>query len=422
MSILKRGTSYSLKRRVPLRFRSVEPRVEIWLSLKTDSPKEAAARAADVWTQMLARWEAMVAGNSSDAADRYQAAKDIAKHRGFRFMPVDRVAALPIGELIARVNASKGPDGALDMTLASGLLGTARKPSFTLSKALEEYWSLAVDKMKGKSEDQIRRAKNPRKKAFKNLIDLVGDIDLKELTPAEMQDFRQWWWDKIEAEDLDPASGNKDFTYIASTIRRVNTSKMLGLLLPFEGINFETNPHQTRLPFSEKWLREKLCDSGALKGLNTEARCVLLGMVNTGYRPSEGQCLGRDQIRLDTKFPHISIEPVGRTLKTPASRRVIPLAGVSLEAFKACPDGFPRYAHSAGLSATVNKFLRENSLLESANHTLYGLRHSFEDRLLDRGVDERIRRDLMGHALKRERYGAGASPEKLAALIKSIAI
>jgi integrase len=37
----------------------------------------------------------------------------------------------------------------------------------------------------------------------------------------------------------------------------------------------------------------------------------------------------------------------------------------------------------------------------------YSLRHSFEDRLLRADVDERVRRDLLGHALGRERYGEG---------------
>ena len=67
---------------------------------------------------------------------------------------------------------------------------------------------------------------------------------------------------------------------------------------------------------------------------------------------------------------------------------MIPLAGVSLEAFRACPGGFPRYKGKAGLSATLNKFLRENGLMGNNRHTLYALRHSFEDRLLDRDVDE----------------------------------
>jgi integrase len=235
-------------------------------------------------------------------------------------------------------------------------------------------------------------------------------------------DFRTWWWEKIETEDLTPNSGNKDFTHISSTIRLLNQTKRLGLTLTLTGLNFSEGEKRTRLPFSEGWLRNTLTAPGALDGLNLEARCILLGMVNTGYRPSEAQSLGPDQIKLDCDYPHISIEPNGRTLKTQSSRRVIPLVGVSLEAFMACPKGFPRYALKAGLSATVNKFLRENGLAETPAHTLYGLRHSFEDRLLDRDVDERIRADLMGHAISRERYGKGASPEKLAAIIQSIAI
>ncbi len=95
-------------------------------------------------------------------------------------------------------------------------------------------------------------------------------------------------------------------------------------------------------------------------------------------------------------------------MKTRNARRVIPLVGVSLDAFKACPKGFPKYrSSSASLSTTVNKFLRSNGLMETPDHSLYGLRHSFEDRLLAAGLDERIRRDLFGHALNRERYGKG---------------
>lgn len=177
-----------------------------------------------------------------------------------------------------------------------------------------------------------------------------------------------------------------------------------------------------RVAFSEAWIRDQIVGSGRLGGLNTEARCILLGMVNTGYRPSEGASLGPAQIRLDTEVPHISIEANGRELKTENAERVIPLAGTSLEAFRECPSGFPRYHDKAGLSATINKYLRENKLVETPEHTLYGLRHSFEDRMLDRDVDERIRRDLMGHTLNRERYGKGASLEKLYEVIKSIAL
>lgn len=298
----------------------------------------------------------------------------------------------------------------------------AKETRFTLSQVLEEYWVLAADRALGKSDDQIRRWKNPRKKAFKNLIDVVGDVALDALGPNSFLDFRGWWWDKITDEELTPNSANKDFTHIGSTFRLVCKAKRIPVPQGMDGLNFSEGDKGIRPPFSEAWIRDKILAPGALEGLNKEARCILLGMVNTGYRPSEGQSLKAEHIHLDGPYPHITIEPDGRTLKTATSRRTIPLAGVSLAAFKECPEGFPRYFGSASLSATINKFLRENGLMESPQHSLYGLRHSFEDRLLERDVDERIRRDLLGHALGRERYGAGASLAKLYAVVEAVAL
>lgn len=59
--------------------------------------------------------------------------------------------------------------------------------------------------------------------------------------------------------------------------------------------------------------------------------------------------------------------------------------------------------------------------MQSTEHSMYGLRHSFEDRLLAAGVDERIRAGLMGHKLQRERYGAGAPLETTTAILRVVA-
>ena len=181
---------------------------------------------------------------------------------------------------------------------------------------------------------------------------------------------------------------------------------------------------RTRLPFSDSWIREKLLEPGALDGLNADARYILLGMVNTGYRPSEGAGLMPDEIKLEGKVPHILIQPnANRSLKNIHSERYIPLTGVSLDAFREMKNGFPRYAaNSATLSGTVNKYLSENKLLETPAHSLYGLRHSMEDRMLEAGIDERIRRDILGHGLKRERYGMGSTMEHVHGLLMQIAL
>jgi integrase len=43
--------------------------------------------------------------------------------------------------------------------------------------------------------------------------------------------------------------------------------------------------------------------------------------------------------------------------------------------------------------------------METPDHVAYSLRHSFEDRLRNAEIDERLRSELFGHAYKREKYG-----------------
>jgi integrase len=235
----------------------------------------------------------------------------------------------------------------------------------TVSRALELYWTLAKDKTLGKSEDQLRRWKNPRLKAVRNFIEVIGDKAMAEITADDILDFRQWWLERLEAEGLPPNSADKDLIHFSDVLKTVNRMKRLGLVLPLSDLAFHEGEKRQRPPFSNGWVTGKLLKPGALDGLNKEARGILLGMVNTGYRPSEGAGLGPAQIRLDCAVPHIAIEANGRQLKSDYVRRVIPLAGVSLEAFRECPEGFPRYADNPTLSATVNKYLRENGLLET---------------------------------------------------------
>lgn len=423
MAIKARGKKLSLYKRVPKRYESVEPRKFIWLSLHTDSMSEAEAKAGPAWEQLIAGWEAKLAGDSSDAEQRFEAARDLAEARGFRYMRIDKVAKLPTEELLDRIDGVSVKGGAPDLKEAAALLGGAKEPEITVTRALELYWDLAREKTLGKSDDQARKWRNPRKKAVRTFVDVVGDKAISQISGDDMLDFRAWWLDRIENEGLSPGSANKDLIHLGDVLKTVNKMKRLNLVLPLSDLSFKEGEAEPRPPFSDEWIREKIMAAGVLDGLNKEARCILLAMVNTGARPSELAALTPAQIRLDRNVPHISIEPIARQLKSANARRVIPLCGISLEALRMCPEGFERYRDSsASLSATVNKYLRGNGLMETPKHTLYGLRHSFEDRMLAAGIDERIRRDLMGHALDRERYGKGASLEHLQALIQATAL
>jgi len=372
---------------------------------------------------MLEAWEARLAGADEEGEGRMRAARDLAAQRGFRFMTAHEAARLPLTDLIERVEAVPAPRGAPDKIEAAAILGGARHPQMTVSRALDRYWSVARVKTLNKSPDQVRRWENPRRKAVANFMAVVGDLNIEDVSTKDLHLFKSWWVDKMENEGVSANSASKDFIHLTAMMREVALAEEILLRFDTKGLNIKDSDKGTRPPFSTHWLREKILADGALNGLNGEARAILLGMVNTGYRPSEGAMLTRNQIILEANIPHIKIEPVnGRALKTVHSKRVIPLCGVSLEAFRAYPDGFPRYADSPSVSDTINKYLRENGLLESPKHSLYSLRHSMEDRMLAAGFDERIRRDILGHALQRERYGSGGQLAQVHALISSIAL
>ena len=59
------------------------------------------------------------------------------------------------------------------------------QPGLTVSGALEEFWKTAVDQIRGKTEDQVRRWKNPRRKAVENFIKAAGDKELRNITRAD---------------------------------------------------------------------------------------------------------------------------------------------------------------------------------------------------------------------------------------------
>ena len=88
MSVVLRSGTYYLRKRIPARFFTIDPRKEIWVSLKTDSKSSAQEKAKLLWVTLLDAWEARLQGNSEDAAERFEAVHDIARSKGLRYGPV----------------------------------------------------------------------------------------------------------------------------------------------------------------------------------------------------------------------------------------------------------------------------------------------------------------------------------------------
>lgn len=75
-----------------------------------------------------------------------------------------------------------------------------------------------------------------------------------------------------------------------------------------------------------------------------------------------------------------------------------------------CPKGFDHsYDRSTLVSANLLKAFKQRHLFPTTDHVIYSLRHSFEDRMLEGGLDYGLRCALMGHKNNRPEYGQGGS-------------
>jgi integrase len=411
MALTLRGKTYYYTKRVPKRFAAWDKRKFVKVCLKTDSQSEALRKIPDVEESLHNYWVALCDGTGD--ADKYEAMVKIAADRGVRYRPENELMGRGLEEVLRRIEALN-PSEADDPVVSGAVLGSVKRPTIKLSQISETYFELQKDTLLGKSEDQIRRWKNPRKKAFKNLIALLGDVDMASVERDDALEFRDWWQNRIVDEKLTANSANKDMTYISASFQTLIDRKRLPLQNQFKGLRFQEKDNP-RPPFSLDWIGDKLL---TVDGPNDEARDIFLTLINTGCRPAEVAGLLPEDICLTHNVPHIKVRPNSyRDLKNASSKRDLPLVGISLTAMRRHPDGFPRYAGKDRFSDDMNRYLRLKGLLESEEHTVYGLRHSFEDRLLSLGVPDRLAADLMGHATQRERYGSGASlVQKLEAL------
>lgn len=250
MSIVLRAGTYYLRKRVPAQFATVEARKEIWVSLKTDSKTIAQEKAVAIWETFSAAWEAGLRGDSLDASERFSAAHGIARSRGFKYMLVQDIADLPLEKLLERVEALQAGDLQTSMAQAPAVLGLVPKPSIRVSDALEEYWEFSRDQLLGKSKDQIRRWENPRKKAIRNFINVVGDIKLSDISANHMLEFRGWNSERIQDGEITGGTGNKELLLFGHILKTVNDLKSLKLDLFLKSLKpFKASEKNRDRPF-----------------------------------------------------------------------------------------------------------------------------------------------------------------------------
>ena len=409
----KRGQKFHFQKRVPTAFHSLFPKRFVQVPLGTDSEAVALQRAHNFNLILEDFWQTLVGLTVDEARAKFQAAVLNAKICGFQYKSKQAlVEHAPLAEFINRINTA---DITTDDLAKSAFLGGVKLPEITISKARDEFFSYEEGNLRGLSENQIRKWRNPRKKAIKNFIKVIGNKCLESLERKDILDFRTWWINRIKTYDLAANTANKEFGFIKKIIDTAVDNHALDVSVDslFKKVALKKVEKSRRYPFSKTFIKDTLFKLEA-DGLNLEAQLLIFAMSDTGARIAELVGLDDSDIFLDTKIPYISIRPNHtRTLKTVQSERDLPLVGASLYAFQMLGGSFKIYHGKPDLiSTTINKYCRENNIFPSKNHSLYSLRHSFEDRLTAVEPPDKVQAALMGHKYVRPRYGDGPSLEQ----------
>ncbi|OQP67229.1 hypothetical protein A3860_02395 [Niastella vici] len=419
--LLNRNGIYYYNRKVPNAYRQYDPRDYVRVSLNTDSKKIAIRLADEKNDQLEAYWHTLHKTGEMHSESKYKALVERAQVLGFAYYYNQFLAERPFHEIIARYQYLEKVN--FNEKQVEAVLGAEEKPVIQLKNALRLFWNLSKDKLIDKSERQVKKWKNPRKRAFKNFLLCVGNKPLPELTRSDIVNFRNWWIGRLKSGEYVSNTANKELINVKTIITTVAEHYELGLddIRLFKKIQIKRDDAGKRPAFTTEYLLETFLKPENLAGLNEQARNALYAFSETGAGISELVSLLPEDIRLDDEIPHIVIvSRKGSTQKTKYRRREIPLVGFALDAFKECPDGFTRYAgRPDSLTTLLNKYLTENKLFPTEEHSVYSLRHSFQDRLLAIKALDREQADLMGHKFERPDYGEGVTlAQKLECLKK----
>ncbi|KRB53792.1 integrase [Rhizobium sp. Root708] len=422
-----RNGIYLYKRRVPKLLEDLDGRKPIVRrTLKTRDLAKARALRDGYERADDDLWGALLSTESGEGVRRrYEFAVRRVAAMGFTYRTTSEILQSETGaQILERLRAltEERPNS----LQANAILGVVERPTTRLSEAFKLYVErIAAPELGTKSQEQKDSWLKVKKRALTNFITLVGDKPIGEVTRDDALKFYNFWADRIsplgdakKTATHKPTSGNRDIGNLRVLYKEYHEHLNVKVAdNPFDKLTFSDKfkKARTRPPFTTEWITTRILVPGALAGLNEEARGIVLGMTDSGARPSELANIDEERIFLDAPVPYIRVEARldaedPRELKTTSSARNIPLVGVALAAFQKHPKGFPRYRNKGvALSACLLKHFKVNGLFPTKKHVIYSLRHSFEDRMKDAGIDTELRMILMGHSNSRPAYGVGGS-------------
>ncbi|MFD1790900.1 DUF6538 domain-containing protein [Ochrobactrum teleogrylli] len=413
-----RGGTYVFRRYVPPEYRVLAKRPEFKKTLETKDYDEALARYARYKKKVDADFERLKRNMSLDDDKPFDFYADEALTFGRRNIDLQTLRENPV-ELQNRLkqfNAKNSADPDVFLTYINASAGKVRMSE--LVGVYEEEQAIALStRSKRERSVHLNALKNAAKKFEEHLN---ADKFLEDVTRADAKSFHKMLTARVLSQDtsgknkkITENTASKYITHLRVLINEYYKKYDIEKDTVFAGLTFGKKTNK-RPKIPVEFIKANWFKDDAFVGLNDCAKHLLFAVLDTGCNLKELCGLdAKSEIVLDHKIPHLVIQANdNRGLKAEARFRTMPLVGKALEAFQAFPTGFTRYANDSGhatASATINKFLRENHLVEHDKQTLYGLRHTFKDRLRKHKTNEELSHDLMGHKYKTmaDNYGDG---------------
>lgn len=406
MALRLRGKKWYFVKRVPKVYREIEGRDQVWVSLKTEDRRLAERKVFDVEEALEAKWKAKALGG--DDPERFELLVKLAARNGFSYKPLEKLWREDSMDAVVERMETAGTQK--DQEVYDALLGVGKGPAIRVSSLIEQWKivnKIAWEKKKG--DEQRRQWESAHQRALDYFIQVNGDIEVTKLERGHAIAWHDWFEMCIAEERMKCNTANTYMARFKGLLKAYYKRYKIQDPRLFSDMRFPDDTAQRlTIPYQhcvEYFTAEKLA------GMNDELTAIIHIMMNTGARVSEIARLAPEDIVLDDEYPHIFIrENEEGDKKNKASVRKMILIGRALEACKKFPEGFPRYRKKVtNVSSSSKKYLKENGLLPSDDHSIYGMRHGFSDLLLTVTKQDREIADLMGHEIKRERYGDGLS-------------
>lgn len=292
------------------------------------------------------------------------------------------------------------------------VLEDPQKRRVLLTDALEAY-------LKGHDKGGQEKFARDVRRAVQFVITSVGDLPLEAYRREHANIVR----DSLLAKGVKTATVRRELNRIKVVFGIGLTEfDLWATKNPFEKLRIANEDHdaEKRDPFTAEELQ---AITQACREWNDDIRHIVALQADTGARLGEIVGLRLEDVVLNHDTPHLHIRPhvkLGRTLKTDASERKVPLVGVALwaaqRAVEACKKAkgkpgwlFTRYASDGEIKAThasntINKWLQTVTQTDKTSHSF---RHTMRDRLRHVGAPQDIQDAIGGWGTRTVGMGYG---------------